>query len=44
MIKILGIVGSPRVGGNTEYLVAETLKTMEADGIETELVTLSDKD
>jgi len=44
MIKILGIVGSPRVGGNTEYIVAETLKTMEKDAVETELVRLSDKE
>ncbi len=44
MIKILGIVGSPREGGNTEYIVAETLKTMEKDDVETELVRLSDKE
>ncbi len=44
MIKILGIVGSPRTGGNTEYLVAETLKNMKDDGVETELVKLSDKE
>lgn len=44
MIKILGIVGSPREGGNTEYIVAETLKTMEKYGVETELVRLSDKE
>lgn len=44
MIKIIGIVGSPRVGGNTEYIVTETLKTIEKDGVETELVRLSDKE
>ncbi|MCW4042615.1 MAG: flavodoxin family protein, partial [Candidatus Bathyarchaeota archaeon] len=44
MIKILGIVGSPRIGGNTEYLVAETLKVMEKNGVQTELVRLSDKE
>ena len=26
MVKVLGVVGSPRVGGNTEYLVSETLR------------------
>jgi multimeric flavodoxin WrbA len=44
LIKILGIVGSPRIRGNTEYLVAETLKTMEKYGVQTELVRLSDKE
>jgi len=44
LIKIVGIVGSPRIGGNTEYLVAETLKVMEKDGVQTELVRLSDKE
>lgn len=44
MIKILGIVGSPRVGGNTELLVAEALKAAEEEGAETELLRLADKD
>jgi multimeric flavodoxin WrbA len=44
LIKIVGIVGSPRIGGNTEYLVAETLKAMEKDDVQTELVRLSDKE
>ncbi len=42
MVKILGIVGSPRVGGNTEILVAEALKAAEAEGAETELVRLAE--
>ena len=44
MIRILGIIGSPRVGGNTECLVAEALKAAgKEDGVETELVRLADK-
>jgi len=44
MIRVLGIVGSPRVGGNTEGLVAEALKAAAEDGAETELVRLADKE
>ena len=44
MIRILGIVGSPRVGGNTERLVAEALKASGEDGAETELLGLADKE
>lgn len=44
MIKILGIVGSPRVGGNTELLVAEALMAAEEDGAEAELLRLADKE
>jgi len=44
MIRVLGIVGSPRVGGNTERLVAEALKATAEDGAETELVRLSGKE
>ena len=44
MIRIVGVVGSPRVKGNTERLVAETLKTAEAEGAETELLTLAGKE
>jgi len=44
MIRILGIVGSPRVGGNTELLVAEALKAAEEEGAKTELVRLADKE
>jgi len=42
MVKILGIVGSPRVGGNTELFVAEALKAAKWQGAETELVRLAD--
>lgn len=44
MIHIVGIVGSPRVGGNTERLVAETLKAAKEDGAETELVSLANRE
>jgi len=44
MIRVLGIVGSPRVGGNTERLVAEALKVAGDEGAETELVRLADKE
>jgi multimeric flavodoxin WrbA len=44
MIRIVGIVGSPRVGGNTERLVAEALKATEEDGAETELLRLANKE
>ena len=44
MIRILGIVGSPRVGGNTELLVAEALKAAEEEGAETELIRLANRE
>ena len=44
MIRILGIVGSPRVGGNTERLVAEALKAAEEDGAEIRLLRLAGKE
>ncbi|MEM2942261.1 MAG: flavodoxin family protein [Candidatus Bathyarchaeia archaeon] len=44
MIRILGIVGSPRAGGNTECLVAEALKASAEAGAQTEIVRISDKD
>ncbi len=44
MVKVLGIVGSPRVGGNTELLVAEALKAAEAEGAETEMIRLAEVD
>lgn len=44
MIRILGIVGSPRLGGNTERLVAEALKAAEEDGAETELIRLAERE
>ena len=40
-MKVLGIVGSPRKGGNTERLVTEALAVAGGEGLETELVRLS---
>jgi len=42
-VKILGIVCSPRIGGNTEILVKEALEEACASGAETELVLLAEK-
>ena len=44
MLKIVGIVGSPRRDGNTEFMVKKTLSEIEEADIETELITLYDKD
>lgn len=44
MIRILGIVGSPRPNGNTERLVAEALSVVEKKGAKTELLRLAGKD
>jgi len=44
MIHILGVVGSPRVEGNTERVVAEALNAAKEDGAETELLRLADRD
>jgi multimeric flavodoxin WrbA len=40
-MKAIGIVGSPRKNGNTEILTRHTLKAIEEEGIETELITLA---
>lgn len=40
-MKAVGIVGSPRRGGNTEILVAHCLQAMKEEGLETELVPLA---
>jgi len=42
-MKVLGIVCSPRKGGNTEILVDEALASARDLGAEVELVTLADK-
>ena len=41
-MKVLGIVGSNRKKGNTSTLVQEALKSITREGIETELIFLSD--
>jgi len=40
LVKITGIVGSPRKGGNTEFLVNSALKAAEELGVETEIIYL----
>jgi multimeric flavodoxin WrbA len=42
MVKVLGIMGSPRVGGNTEASLMECLKEAEETGAETEMVRLAE--
>ena len=42
-LKILGIVGSPRLGGNSESLTKIALEEISKSGIETELITLAGK-
>ncbi|MFC2013472.1 flavodoxin family protein [Chloroflexota bacterium] len=43
-MKVLGIVCSPRKGGNTEILVKEALTRAKDCGAETELLTVWDKE
>ncbi len=43
-MKAIGIVGSPRKSGNTEILTRHTLKAIEEEGIETELIRLAGLD
>ncbi len=40
-MKVLGISGSPRTGGNTELLVQTALQELRAEGLETEYVSLA---
>jgi len=40
-MKAIGIVGSPRKNGNTEIIARHTLKAIEEEGIETELIKAS---
>ena len=42
MVLVLGIVGSPRRGGNTEIVVKNALKAAEKEGAETELLLLAE--
>jgi multimeric flavodoxin WrbA len=44
MIHIIGIVGSPRIKGNTEMLTMEALKAAAEEGAQTELVRLAEKE
>ena len=40
-MKAIGIVGSPRKNGNTEILTSHTLKAIEEEGLDTELIRLA---
>jgi multimeric flavodoxin WrbA len=40
-LKLLAIVGSPRLKGNTNYLVDQALEEAEKLGAQTEKITLS---
>jgi multimeric flavodoxin WrbA len=42
-MKVLGINGSPRKGGNTELMIKEVFKSLEAEGIKTELFQIGGK-
>jgi len=42
-MKVVGIVGSPRQGGNTEALTRIALEEIQKEGLETELVSLAGK-
>jgi multimeric flavodoxin WrbA len=42
-VKVVGIVGSPRLGGNTEVLTRIALEEVKKQGLETELVSLAGK-
>ena len=42
-MKVLGINGSPRKGGNTELLIKEVFKPLEAKGIKTEIFQIGGK-
>ena len=42
-MKVLGIVCSPRKGGNTEILVREALEAAQQAGAETEIILVADK-
>jgi multimeric flavodoxin WrbA len=42
-MKVLGVSGSPRVGGNTDYLVKLALGVLAENGLETEFLSLADR-
>jgi multimeric flavodoxin WrbA len=41
-MRVLGISGSPRKGGNTDIIIQEALKAAEGEGADTRLIRLSD--
>ncbi len=42
-MKVIGIVGSPRENGNTEFFTQTALDELDKNGIETEFVSLIGK-
>ena len=44
MVKVMGLVGSPRLGGNTQKLVEVALEAAQDVGASTELLMLHDKE
>lgn len=42
-VKVVGVVGSPRPGGNTEILTRIALEEVEKEGLETEIISLAGK-
>ena len=44
MMKVLGIIGSPRKNGNTDIMVTEALKAAAKNGAETQKLYLTDFD
>ena len=42
-MKVLGISGSPRKKGNTEFLIQLALDEIRKEGIDTEIITLANK-
>ena len=43
-MKAVGVVGSPRINGNTEILTKHTLEAIAEEGLDTELITLAGLD
>lgn len=41
-MRVIGISGSPRVGGNTDLLLEEALKAAKEEGVDVKLVRISD--
>ena len=44
MVKIVGIVGSPRNDGNTSFLVKKALKAAESVGVDTDFINIGSMD
>jgi multimeric flavodoxin WrbA len=42
-MKVIGISGSPRIGGNTEQMIRRVFGILEKEGIETELIQIGGK-